>query len=332
MKKLSVIDTYTIPLVILSLVASVLRSVALITSFNYETMHFNHSALIVVSSVIVAVSMVAFLSYFIFGEKEKKLVTRTDDAAYYIPAGILSVALIFMGATNLSGATTYPEGVLTVLAFVSGILALISAVSFFLSIFIERRSDLVKAAFSLSIVCFLATYAMLLYFNKEVHPTNSPNRLIDQLAYLFSAVFFLYEARIPLGRIKWRGYIALGLCGTMLCAYSSIPALILYFANGYVISESLIESILTFTVMIFIGARIFNYKKLSPDSECDIVRGIEAMSIQRGEEIKAHRDPSHAQDNINNKEENEEVEDIENYSFDIPEVSEDSHVGEDDGE
>ncbi len=317
MKKLRTIDIYTIPLFIVSLAAAILRSVALLTSFNSVTMHFDDNVAIFMGGIIVALSVVGFLSYLIFGEKEQKLIDRNDNAASYIPAGIVSTALIFMGANNIMMSFSgYSQKMLSTLALVSGVLAILSAVSFFLSVFIERRDNLYKAAFSLCVVFFLAVYAILLYFNKEIHPTNSPNRLIDELAYLSAAIFFLYESRIPLGRAKWRGYVSFGLIATLLCSYSSIPALVLYFVKGQIISESLVESILTLTLAIFICSKVMQTKKLTPDVECETAQSIVSLATARAEEIEELHKSSRAQDDIN--EENDEVVEVANYSFDIP--------------
>lgn len=318
MKKLRTTDVYTIPLFFVSLAAVVLRSIALLTSFNSTTMHFDDKAAIIIAGVIVIISTLAFLTYLIFGEDERDLIDRSDNAASYIPAGVVGCALIFMGANNimmfLDG---YSSRILSILSLVSGVLAFLAAISFFISIFVERRNSIYKSVFSLFVVLFLTVYTMLLYFNKQQHPTNSPNRLVDEMAYLSAAIFFLFEARIPLGRAKWRGYMSFGLISTMLCFYSSIPAIILYFAKKYVIAETLIESILTLTLALFICSKVLQIKKLTPDTECEMAQSISSLATARAEEIESLRKASHAQD-INHKEENEEIEEADNYSFDIP--------------
>ena len=98
MKKLKRIDIYTIPLLFVALATVVLRSFALLTAFNPETMHFDNEIAISISSVIVALAVIGFLSYLIFGEKERALVVKNDGAASYIPAGIVSTALTFIGS------------------------------------------------------------------------------------------------------------------------------------------------------------------------------------------------------------------------------------------
>lgn len=317
MKKLRTIDIYTIPLLFLIPAAVTLRSFSLLNWFNSTTMHFDDKFSFVIGNIIVAVSLLGFLTYLFFGEKERELIAKNSNAASYIPAGIVSTALLFMGVHNIKMALGgYPEGIISAIALLCGVLAFLSVGSFFLAIFIEKRDNLYKAAFSLCIVFFLAFYAALLYFNKQVHPTNSPNRIIDEMAYLSAALFFLFEARIPLGRTKWRGYIAFGLMATLLCSYSAIPALILYFVDGYMISESLFENILTLALAIFICSKVLQYKRLTPDSECDTAKQIAFIASKRAKEIEEHRVAHHAHAD-DNKEENDDAEDTSNYTFDL---------------
>ena len=328
MKKLKKIDIYTIPLIIVSIATVILRSVALFNNFNWETMHFDGKTAITISSILVVITVIGFLSYLIFGDREKALVVKNHTAASYIPAGIVSTALAFVGVHNMSmcfsgGYNTQMlvggsyVNILSPLAFVCGLLAFLSVVAFFLSVFIEKNENVYKAAFSLSIVFFLALYAVLLYFDKNEHPTNSPNRFVDQMAYLSAALFFLFEARIPLGRTKWRGYVAFGLIATLLCTYSAIPSLILYFATGLTVSESIAESILTLTVAILIFSKLLQFKHLTPDSECEAAKKISALASMREDQIEEQRKLSRAQEN-NNKEEIDDTEDASNYTFNIP--------------
>ncbi len=325
MKKLKKIDIYTIPLVFVSIATVALRSFALLTSFNWETMHFDDKTAITISSIIMAVSVIGFLSYLILGDKESSLVVKNNNAASYIPAGIVSTALAFMGANCIydcfnvyapqsAGSTTFNP--LPTISLLCGVFAFLSVGAFFLSIFIERNDNIYKAAFSLSIVLFLALYAVLLYFDKSVHPTNSPNRFVDQMAYLSAAVFFLFEARIPLGRTKWRGYVAFGLVAALLCTYSAIPSLILYFVNQSVLSESIFESLLTLTIAILVFSKLLQFKKLTPDTECEMAKNISTMAAIREDDMAEQRKLSHAQEN--NKEENDDTQDASNYTFNIP--------------
>ena len=131
MKKLRTIDLYLIPLLFVGIATVILRSVALLTSFNTVTMHFDNKIAITISAVMVLLAIIGFATYLFLGEKERELIARTDNARNYIPAGILSIALLFMGARNFGMAfdARYTD-VISVLSFICGVLAFLSAASF----------------------------------------------------------------------------------------------------------------------------------------------------------------------------------------------------------
>ena len=158
----------------------------------------------------------------------------------------------------------------------------------------------------------------MLFYNTSVHPTNSPNKITDQMAFVSAAIFFLYEARIPLGRAQWRPYVAFGLIATLLTAFSAIPSLIVYAYNGYIVSDSIIENLLTIALSIFILSKVLQTGKLTVNAESPAVASIVAMARMREEELENQRKLSRAQDN--NKEEKDDTEEASNYTFDIPYV------------
>lgn len=319
MKKLRKLDLYIIPLIFASIASIALRTYALLTSFNSVTMHFDEGTAITFGNAIVFLAIIGFASYLFFGEKESDLIAESGNAASYIPAGVVSTALLFMGVRNMGlGFGGYSTNALKALTLVSALLAFLSVGSFFLSIFLEKRNDSYKAMFSLSIVLFLSVYAAMLFFNKQVHPTNSPNKILDQMAYIFAAIFFLYESRIPLGREKWRPYVSFGLIATLLTAYSAVPSLIVYVANGYLVSDSIFESVLSLALSLFIFSKVLQTRSLTANVECVEAKSIVMMARMREEELENQRKLSRAQDN--DKEETDDTEDASNYTFDIPYV------------
>ena len=317
MKKLQKIDLYVIPLILAGLTSIILRTYALLTSFNSVSMHFDDKTAIFFANGIVLILVIGFMSYLFLGEKENDLIAKNDNAASFIPAGIVSTALLFMGVTNLGlGFNNFYTGILRTLIIVSAVLAFLSVGSFFLSIFLEKKENGFKAMFSLSTVFFLAVYAAMLFFNKS-QPTNAPNKLVDQMAYMSAALFFLFESRIPLGRAKWRPYVAFGLVATLLTAYSAIPSLIVYALNGYLVSDSLIESVLSLTLSFFIISKVLQTRWLTKNAECYAAKSIVMMARMREEELENQRKLSRA---YNNNEGNDDTEDASNYTFDIPYV------------
>ncbi|MBR0449266.1 MAG: hypothetical protein IIX30_00435, partial [Clostridia bacterium] len=152
--------------------------------------------------------------------------------------------------------------------------------------------------------------------------TNAPAKITDEMAYLFAAVFFLYETRISLGRGKWRAYVTFGLIAAQLAAYSSIPALIVYFAKGEMISNSIFESVLTFTLFLFITSRLGMVSTLTPDKPCDVAAAIDAKILAE-EEKKREEDAARARE-INIKVENEPEDGGaigENYAINLDETN-----------
>ena len=329
MKKLKLIDFYLIGLIFSVISAVILRTYALIFDFDRVTMHFSNSVTATLAGTIVIIATLAFAAYLFIKKEECDFLEKTDNAASFIPSGIVSVALVFMGVNLIKTMNSHSTAMLQPLSLWAAILAFLSVGSFFLSILIEEKNNIYKSAFSICIVIFLALYACYLYFNREIHPTNSPNKVVDQMAYLFASAFFLYESRITLGRAKWRGYVAFGLMASLLCFYSAIPSLILYAMNGELISDSLAESMVTLAMAIFITSKVFQTKTLTPDMECEVARSIATLHEMRRDEIEQLRKSSHARV-INNMEEKDEVGDMANYTFDIPYVETRSEFASDD--
>ena len=156
-----------------------------------------------------------------------------------------------------------------------------------------------------------------MYFDKHMHPTNSPVKIVDMLAYLFAAIFFLYESRINLGRPLWRPYVVFGLTATLLTAYSSIPTIIYYAVNNEFVSDSVYACVLTLTISLFIIARVFLTKGLASEDVCDTVRCIEALAAKREEEM-AKGDVVLTGEAVAVSEEDHETSDYENFTMDIP--------------
>lgn len=318
MKKRTILDLYLLTLLVLGASTIALRTHACLNFFNPSTLHFDNKMLIGLATGFVIVGILAFASYYFVGEKQMRLVTVNDNAATYVPSGIVCIALLFMATDKInfmSGRDFGQDKILPVVTMLLIALALVSIGAFFVSIFIQKRENAYKAAFGLSVVLFLAMYSAFLYFNKFSHPTNSPNKIVDQMAYLFAAMFFLFETRIALGRAKWRLYIISGMCAGLLTAYSAIPAVIVYFSNGYVLSDSVAETALTLALSIFIFSRVAQTRALTKDVECEAAEKISKLSSMRESEIEERKKLARAHEN--NKVD-EDTKDADNYTFDIP--------------
>jgi hypothetical protein len=112
------------------------------------------------------------------------------------------------------------------------------------------------------------------------------------MAFISSAIFFLYETRISLGREMWRAYTAFGLIAASLTAYASIPAMITYYVNGEIISSmeyrslaSVEEYLLLLALFIYILARLCLTSSLTEKKENALIKMLEKSALECEERV-----------------------------------------------
>ena len=265
-----------------------LRSIACIIGFDFETGYFTNKQLFGATLTTLLVSLFLLATYLIFGNPGKPKASFSTPATY-IPTGVVCVALVYLLFELLSDLRNQADNqnariniIITVLSIV---LAVLSIGHFFLNAFITERASERRAYFSLGTICFLAFYAAKLYFDSST-PINAPNKITDQMAFLFAALFFLYEARISLGRERWRGYVSFGLIAALLSAYSSVPSLITYFVTGKTVSASVAESVTLLALCSFITLRLILVERLPEDKPSETVEKLRSFALMRQEEIR----------------------------------------------
>ena len=90
--------------------------------------------------------------------------------------------------------STITPGSQTMVYYITSLLAALSIFSiayYVANAFVIERTSTSRAAFGLANVATLALYASYLYFDTKL-TLNSPNKIVDQVAFLFAALFFLY--------------------------------------------------------------------------------------------------------------------------------------------
>ena len=285
-----------------AIVAAALRTVACYGSLDYTIGHFEDHTLISIAGAIMVFAAVVSLTYPITTAGKYELRARFSNPATYIPAGGASAALVFfvihfgrIALTLLDRGTTVAtiiENPAPLFALVLSITAVGAILYFLLNATVVEPGSSKRGWLGMVTTVLLATYAVYLYFDTTL-AINAPNKVVDEMAYLFASLFFLFETRISLGRGKWRAYVTFGLIAASVTAYSSIPAIIVHFAKGINISNNIFESFLTFTLFLFIAARLSMIHTLSEDKPCDEAAAIdaaiarEAAARREAEEIKA---------------------------------------------
>lgn len=283
-----------LPLLFVLIVVSVtLRTVALYKNYIFGTGYFSNETVITVANIIVLIGSLFLLS-FIFISPNFKAVSRFNGPETYISSGIVATALIFLSADLVLSVATKPgrfisRATLTsadnLLVFAVAATALLSVGYFILTVLYTRRQHEKRAIFGIITAAFLALYAAYLFYDSKL-PINSPSKLVDQTALLLTALFFLFETRISLGREKQRAYCAFGMVASLNTAYSSIPTLIHYFAAGKTVSDSLAGAILMLALFIYVSSRVILVDFLKNDEKSKTAAIVESLMKKRLEEIE----------------------------------------------
>ena len=297
-----------LPIYLVILVATVtLKTVSCFTSLNNYG-YFTEPLMMNISAALLGVGAIFFLFYIWTARRDLKLVPAFATAANYVPSAAVSVALAFVAIHLFSIARvklsawydTYlifretvqyypaikmptPE-ISSIIALFAAVFAILSIVYFVFTGMIEKHISIRRANYGLLALLFLCFYLAYIYFDTSL-PINAPNKISDQMAYLSATLFFLYETRLSLGREKWRPYISFGFIASLLTAFSSIPALIIYFAEKRIISNSIYETLLTFALFIFITAKLILTANLIEDKKSAIVEGLILSAAKREQEI-----------------------------------------------
>ncbi|MBQ7363248.1 MAG: hypothetical protein IJW48_02230 [Clostridia bacterium] len=273
------IRIYTALMLLFAASAVSLRTVACLRDLIYEHGYYDSKVLITASAYVVFGGCILLFSYIFLAERMSPQ-TNFSSPKTYAPTGVAGIGLLFIAIYLFKSGSNGENNTVRYVTSITALFALISIVHFFLNAFISESRTELRGYFSLATVVFLALYAAYLYFNSKL-PLNAPNKLIDQLAFLSSALFFLYESRISLGREKWRCYVTFGLIASFLTAYSSIPALITYFVKGRIISNSIEESVLTATLFFFITSRLFLTASISERGKSSAALAMHAYAERR---------------------------------------------------
>ncbi len=318
--KSALFNIYFLLTAIFMLSASVMRTVALFTSFDFESSYFVSSSLIGPANSIMLGAVIFSLSYAFFAKRSRKLVFDFSSPLNYIFAGTLGAALVLYASHALGiffkylGKLIEFDGAGKIgqpyFSLALGILALLSVGHFVLGTLNLKTGNTKRADFGIITVVFLAAYSAYLYFDNTL-PINAPAKILDQMAYIFSAIFFLYETRISIGREKWPRYTAFGFAAMLLTAYSAIPSLIVYIVEGKLVSNSLFEILLTVSLLLFILARLALAGSLNEDKENQTVALIKEAAAKRAAVLYAKNE--NPEEKEGTEPEEEDVENREDY-------------------
>ena len=271
--------------------AGALRTAAILTEWDPVYHYFSSNLLKGASEWVLAVTAVLLIAEALFNLRRRELKVSFSTPATYVPAGLFAAAALFaapklLGAYLELDAGSYSYGLTSVLLPIAAVLAVVSAIGVIVFVACSAEGNHIRAVFTLAISIFLALLALIRLMSNDV-PINAPNKTVDQITLALCAIYFLYEARLCLGRERWSAYTAFAGIAALTCGYSSIPALIAYFAKGYTVSAGIYENLITLTLFVFITARLALTNSLPYDRECAVVKALSPLARERSSQIEA---------------------------------------------
>ena len=274
-----------LPTLLLSLpIVIMLRTIACITSLE-PSGYFKNYILVNISDTIVLLLSIFFISFLFTGRKDMRFIPSFSSPLSYGPAAITGASLFFIAFHLFSvGSISKESDFLAKYTVILGISALLAIIYFVASGLSIKRRSIKRADFGILVLVFLCMYIIYIFFDRNT-PINTPAKIIDELAFLSTALFFLYETRLSLGRERWRPYITYAFISTLLAGYSAIPSLITYFATGRIVSISIYETVLTLSFFVFSLFKLVLVRELVEEKNSSIVKKLIHYSNERQEEL-----------------------------------------------
>jgi hypothetical protein len=301
-KNSKLLEIYLSAMLIATSVATALRTVACVKMLDYSSGLFTDRSLVTASNAIMLLLALGMLSYVVVASRVT-LCASFSTGATYVPTGILGVATAFIGikvfyhAMESCNYRFFSKEVFTfkspatLVGVIVAVLALLSIAHHFFNAFTTDAKDTVRAYFATATIAFLAFYAIEVYIDGTL-AVNDPSKVLRQITFMICAAFFVFEARISLGREKWRLYTAFGLVAASLTAYASIPAIVTYYINGEIINASSVKSlasleeyVLLLALFIFIVSRLCLTVFLREEKENALVKALGEYAKEREERV-----------------------------------------------
>ena len=265
-----------------------LRSLACIDDMDEGGIgYFGDSLLLNIGNAALAVFTIIFFTH-AFSHNRKDSVPRESfcNTPTYIASGVLGVAIpfaIYELITSLlgeDGKIVSIEGE-KIIFTVAAALGICVPAFLLLNLIIEEKHSQIKAAFGIASSLFFTAYGICVYFDNSV-AANMQQRILTVLSLIFTAVFMLYEARIPLGHSKWHSYAAFGLIASLSLLYSSIPSLVYYIVKGVPVpGATLIQLGVSVAAAFYITVRVCLLAFAPEDEVCDLADSILDMVHKR---------------------------------------------------
>ncbi len=117
----------------------------------------------------------------------------------------------------------------------------------------EDKDKRLLLGLSLPLMCI----AQILYFYFETgSQINNPNKLLDQFAFGFTALFFLYQLRMLFGKPRYAAECTFGFIAMVFTAAASIPSMIYTLWHGEFLYTNAAHDVLMLAFFLYTAIRM----------------------------------------------------------------------------
>lgn len=241
--------------------ATVLRTVALLGSYDAEVGYFASPVLPTVTwGLLLGITVaLVILSY----ELRELFVPLLDyrDLPTLFSGVFLSISLAFFAVLSLISATGIDRaaaGTATmamVLLILASVAAAAGAAPFILRAFRGEAASTPVAMLMLPLAALGLLVALYFYFEPTAK-MNEPNKILAETVWILAGFFFLGEARIALGRAKWPLHTCVTAITVIFSATAALPNLIYHAVKGASLHGSTMHDFVLLGIFLYALSRL----------------------------------------------------------------------------
>ena len=271
---------------LLSVTATVLRTVLLFTSFDGALGYFKEGAL--ADLLFPLLFVIAAILYAAFGflartELDKSERKNTIPVTFASAFAAITVAVWFF--THLSLAFSAESAAERIFCILMLLFSIGLALHFVLSA-LDTGSPTLRVLAGVCAILFCVFYILYAYFNSAL-VLNSPIKIFDQLTVMVFALFFIVECRFSFGTAHNAVYLPVAMLATTFAAANSVPALLYALKEGKALTGNVMHDFMTFALCLYAATRLLAALDLGKNED---VRGEYADEIDRSNEDRYRPD------------------------------------------
>jgi len=275
------VSVYRLTVLILAVLTAVIRSLAVIFSFDPDPGYFVSGAFLPgLAGALIAVGIVWCLSSAFLIPKGTLPVKPSFSSGKVYFAGVYAAFIMISDACYRtygffqsdylstvkaafdSGSSSYITGRYVRIAAIMTVICIISSIGSAACFFMraENKKNRAGAIIGLFPIIRATGGIALTHFDMTV-TMNSPIKIMTELSLMAAMIYFLYEDRFELSadRARPRLYFTTALAAQFMCLVSGLSGITGYFSGAVTNGELVIESLFLFTVFFYILARLSAY-------------------------------------------------------------------------